>query len=276
VTRTLPRHDATSMNLFVGSCFEPSAPAADHWRAAYEQACAPFGDESFNQFWLGDQVYIDAPWAAGMKPLDAREWMAGKYLEAWEIGSETNPDARFGHSLRRLLGLTRRVIPVGAPHRPHPAVEGAWGAAAGEGYSIFQTTNDPDEFGRDVTPKILQLLHFANHRILIADSRWGRTVLRRGKKASLMPECDLDCLVEQLNTDELVVLMISKPLIGYPPKGESRISLEAGAENYQRQYPDSAKPCSLAGNGGVPPSSSLVMCTSTPFPAAPTGMCSRW
>ncbi|MFT7648877.1 MAG: hypothetical protein ACI8Y4_003632 [Candidatus Poriferisodalaceae bacterium] len=263
----LPAADSTEMNLVVGSCFEPTAATAPGWGAACADACSPFGNEPFQQFWLGDQVYVDAPWKAGFKKRDAAEFVAGKYLEAWGIADGHSPAEMFAHTLRRssnrfladdhefwngyprlswmtmfgpamqqLMKLAPRVLPVGRRHHLHPSSEGQWGAAAGEAFAIFQSTVEFEQFDSDVSPDPIQELDFANHRILMVDTRWCRSMLRKGKRASFMSDDALQNLIKRLDTDKLVIVMISKPLVGYPPKGQSRWSLEAGPENYIRQY----------------------------------------
>lgn len=266
---TAPPADATGMSLIVGSCFDGGQEAAAGLVAAYDQlvAAPPAGGARPPlHLWLDDQVYVDAPWTNGLRAADAPDVVAGKYLDAWEIGPGRDPEVRLGALLRRssnwflpddhefwngypelsYFTLTHHAVKrairqafrkVCRPASdPHPATQGTWGRAAGEAYMIFQSPVDVDSFSEDTSPEQVQQLDLNQVRILLADTRWSRTIRRHLPGSGFMLERDLDQLIERLDTDKLVVLAVARPMLGYPPKGQKRFAIDVGAEYHTAQY----------------------------------------
>ncbi len=140
-----------------------------------------------------------------------------------------------------------------------PFDQGAFGQAAAHSYLVFQSPKMPspgsDGFGVDRTrPDAVQEIVLADGssrngngnrrgipvrgpaaRILMLDTRWGRTIATRGEHARLMDDKDLECFVEKMERDGLVILMLSRPLAGYPAQRRG-FGKEQVTENYRRHY----------------------------------------
>ncbi|MDG2112680.1 MAG: hypothetical protein P8N02_08730 [Actinomycetota bacterium] len=264
---TLPTADTDRIGLVVGSRYDRgNAEVALRLIEAYERVGNTDGaHRSALHFWLGDQVYVDAPWTAGLRASDAWDVVAGKYLDTWEVGPRRDPEVGLGAMLRRgsnwflpddhefwngypqlsFVTLTahatqraiRQFLRLLRPGTsPHPASQGVFGRATGHGYVVFQSTLDAPEFDESVTPAQVQELDFDAARLLLADTRWARTIRRRLRNAGFMLDADLDHLLSRLDTDKLVVLMLARPMIGHPPKKTGRFALDVGTEAYYDQY----------------------------------------
>ncbi len=132
----------------------------------------------------------------------------------------------------------------------HPFAQGKFGRAAGRSYLIFQSPADVDpksgQFeseseGEPIRPDPIQeipLIDAGNGgpsaRIIMVDTRWGRTIAA-GNKGRFMPEDDMNGLEQRLERPGLVVLMLSRPLAGYPAKAR-RFGSEQVTEHYEAQY----------------------------------------
>lgn len=277
----LPLAGSTSLRLVVGSCFDRTNTAArlglvDAYERAYESASAELaGDADTLHMWLGDQVYLDAPWTQGLRDTDGYEVVAGKYLDNWEIGQGRQPDVGFGalvrrssnwflpddhefwngypelsyftltwHALRRAsMQLWRFTRGVG---KPHPANQGPFGTAAGNGFMVFQTSLDrpdgPDEargwiFDETTSPPQVQRIELDRLLVVIVDTRWHRTIRRFLPGSGFMHDKDLDAVVAALRDEthtRPVVLMTGRPMLGFPPR-RSWLGVDVGAETYTKQ-----------------------------------------
>jgi len=287
VATTLPAESTTSLSLVVGSCFDrENQQARENLAAAYLTA-APLDEQPRPlQLWLGDQVYIDAPWTEGLRVADAAELVARKYLDTWEIGRPVerggtipvdkamrDPEQAFGAALRgssnfflpddhefwngypklSFLTLTlqavRRAIKlaigwVRKATAQHPTSHGPFANAAGRGFVVFQSNVDfagYDDFTADKNPPAVQVRDFAEVRLVMVDTRWSRSFLKSTRNARLMPEESLKRVLDELDPDgpggdKLVVLAVSRPMIGNLPRGKTLYQFEAGAEAYTAQY----------------------------------------
>lgn len=164
------------------------------------------------------------------------------------------------------------VIPLTAGES-HPRRQGALGGLAGQGYAIFQTAllrsaaaADPAPVGapdaarpegdgesggdlplwlsEEVSPPAIETIHLGadgddpGPRVLLVDTRWYRTIQRRGPGAGFMRQADLDRLVAELgNPDDeaLVMLVLGRPVIGYAPNDSLKV-IDPGTEAYPDQY----------------------------------------
>ncbi|MEL7155526.1 MAG: GDSL-type esterase/lipase family protein [Actinomycetota bacterium] len=107
--RTLPPNGTEQVSMIVGSCYYRNNVLADKLPEVYGELS---GDDHVLNFWLGDQVYVDAPWTAGLRVRDLRDLVAKRYLDSWEIGGgelgtdledrigDRSPEERFGRLLR--------------------------------------------------------------------------------------------------------------------------------------------------------------------------------
>ncbi|MDY7099976.1 MAG: GDSL-type esterase/lipase family protein, partial [Actinomycetota bacterium] len=274
VVTTTPPADTSSLSMVVGSCFDrENATAPAGLTGAYDRLVDPDDTEVPPlHFWLGDQVYVDAPWTAGLRAADAWDTVAGKYLDAWEAGPAAacpptrDPERRFGALLRRssnwflpddhelwngypelsYVTLTHHAVKRAlrqafrkvfrSDSDPHPATQGTFGEAAGEGYAVFQSPVDFERFDETVSPPQVQELDLDAVRVLVADTRWSRTIRRYLPGSGFMLAEDLDHLISRLDTDKLVVLMVARPMLGHPPKGRKRFAVDVGFEYYGEQY----------------------------------------
>lgn len=127
----------------------------------------------------------------------------------------------------------------------HPAQQGPFGEAAGLAYLIFQSSLSQltETLGDDQSPKAIQRIDIGRQadgstaRILMIDTRWRRTVHTRpaGTAGFLLPR-DIDDLERQLQAPGLVLVMLSRPLAGYPPVPRRRRFREQVIEHYCEQY----------------------------------------
>lgn len=264
---TLPDRKADRFSLIVGSCFDIESKWAQILSAAYDKALPAPGTPTYN-LWVGDQVYVDAPWQDGWKMSDARDVIYGKYLRVWGVGPKGIDDSALAQAMVRTsnwylsddhefwngyphpswltmpVETTKRIVqqiwrrrPKGPD--PHPSSQGPWGRVAGEAYCTFQSPARFGTFDESVSPPALQTIEIDGALVVLADTRWRRTISKTGERAGFMMQRDLDELTALLrsNTDRLVCLVLPKPLIGHlPHRGASRGKVEYGPEDYTAQY----------------------------------------
>lgn len=264
VITTAPAADCDHFRLATGSCFDVNGQHAPVLREAYrelvdtEDRNAP---PTYN-VWLGDQVYVDAPWLETTTTPKMRSIIFDRYLRTWGITEPSSfqqamrstsnwflPDDHefwngypnpswltlFGHTARR---FTKQLIRLPKPGPPHPAAQGKWGSTAGEAYALFASTVEFDEFDEEHSPPALQKIETDHAVIVLVDQRWHRTIRRFGHGAGFMRSDDLDELLNLLADEErLVCLALSKPIIGHlPHRGVTQKKVEYGPEDYAAQY----------------------------------------
>jgi len=260
---TLPASDTSGFALMVGSCHSIDSEAKHVLAPAYAQATPPEDLPTFN-IWCGDQVYLDAPWQKGWKIEDTHRVIYDKYHRCWGLTDEESglasvmaetsnwylpDDHEFWngfphpsvltlplHTMRRVLVQAWRARPSGPV--PHPKAQGKFGRVAGEAYCTFQSRDHFDVFDETVSPPQLQLLETDAATVVLADTRWHRTIKKSGTQARFMLEDDFTRLIEILDTtSHLVCLVLAKPLIGHlPHRGMTRGKVEYGPEDYTEQY----------------------------------------
>ena len=267
---TLPSADQP-IGIVVGSCCADDGPLPDI-KPNYRSVTRPFLEENIApiNIWCGDQVYVDAPWTSGFWRADPRRVILGKYLSAWGLEGSSGGPAKQGlahamaqgsnwflpddhefwngyphpsfftlpaHTAGRLaVQVYRRITNSKKPS--HPASQWSWGRTAGEAYCAFQTLEDFETFDEDVNPPQVATIDLGNAAILLVDTRWHRTIRKRGKGAGFMRQTDLEALVEKLTSDDrLLCVALAKPLIGYlPHQGAVRVEAEYSPEDFVDQY----------------------------------------
>lgn len=264
---TLPGADHTGpVTLVSSSCFAEAGSAHGSLTETFEELRRGHteGDRLAYQFWAGDQVYVDAPWSDGLKASLPSEVILGKYASVWGLTNSPAPFAEImrassnwylpddhefwngyphpsvtllRHTATRLLVQAwRRVRP--GKNLPHPFAQGAWGRAAGDAYCTFQSAAAMERFDEDVSPPQVQLVDLAHVLVVMADTRWRRTIRKSSGTAGFMAKDDLELVVSELGREERpVCLILSKPLIGHLPKlGFFRGKIEYGPEDFDEQY----------------------------------------
>jgi len=264
VVTTAPAADCDRFRVATGSCFDVNGQHAPVLREAYRQLADPADADAPPTYnlWLGDQVYVDAPWLETTTTAKMRSIIFDRYLRTWGITEPSSfqqamratsnwflPDDHefwngypnpswltlFGHTARR---FAKQLIRLPKPGPPHPAAQGPWGSTAGEAYALFASTIDFDRFGERHSPPALQTIETDQAVIVLVDQRWHRTIRRFGLGAGFMRDDDLDELVALLtDEDRLVCLALSKPIIGHlPHRGVTQKKVEYGPEDYASQY----------------------------------------
>jgi hypothetical protein len=265
---TLPDSDH-AVGLIFGSCFD-SDQADQLVGPMYDQLEAMVGQDAgaHINLWLGDQVYVDAPWQRGFFPSDPRKKILGKYLATWGLDARRGRDGlayamshasnwylpddhEFWngyphpsfftlpfHTVGRLAYQAGRWLWPALNRPPHPHVQGRWGRAAGEAYCAFQTNLDFERFDENVSPPQIQTIDVGGALIVLVDTRWHRTIRKTGGQAGFMPGPDLEDLVALLSQEQrLVCLALSRPVLGrLPHTGVLRRKVEYSAEDYGAQY----------------------------------------
>ena len=166
----------------------------------------------------------------------------------------------FGHTLTRTIRQAYRWFRGDARSEAHPAAQGKWGAAAGEAYLLFASPIEFDEFTEDHSPEQVQVFGSADVAVVLADTRWHRTILktrtplRNRRRAGFMVDDDLQRLVDLLRADErLVCLALSRPLIGHlPHRGLTQRKVEYGPEDFPNQYTELWRALSERRRAGLP------------------------
>lgn len=264
VITTAPAADCDRFRLASGSCFDVNGQHAPVLESAYDQLAGPddrAAPPTYN-VWLGDQVYVDAPWLETTTTAKMRSIIFDRYLRTWGVSDPSSfqqamrctsnwfiPDDHefwngypnpswltlFGHTARRFAKQLYR-LPKPAP--PHPAAQGKWGSTAGEAYALFASTLSFDDFDESHSPPALQRIEGERAIVVMVDQRWHRTIRRYGQGAGFMQPDDLDQLLEILASEErLVCLALSKPMIGHlPHRGVTQKKVEYGPEDYTSQY----------------------------------------
>lgn len=258
-----------SIGLVFGSCFDGASGTAPEMADMHHRLVQQLRGRSVPvcNIWCGDQVYVDAPWQAGWKPSDARRVILDKYCHVWGLDPDRPSslgDALRGssnwflpddhefwngyphpslitlpvHTVTRVAAHAFNRISPAAPKYPHPYTQGRWGRAAGEAYCAFQTELAFSEFNETLYPPQLQSIELDHATIVMADTRWYRTIRRTGSRAAFMREDDLRALRSTLEQENrLVCLVLARPLIGcLPNRRRLRRGVEYGAEDYCRQY----------------------------------------
>lgn len=266
-TTTLPAAAIDEVTLVMGSCFDIDSSAAGRLAESYG-AVTPTGRDGeravFN-IWCGDQVYVDAPFNKTWNETGPSQPVLDKYVRTWGLGDERSgladamattsnwflpddhefwngyPHPSFAtlpaHTAVRMLNQLRRFR-TSQSSRPHPYAQGAWGRIAGEAYCAFQSDKPAAPFSQDVSPSQLQVMDLGNAVVVLADTRWHRTIRKSGRDAGFMHQADLDALCRLLTSERrLVCLSLSRPLIGrLPHRGAFRGKAEYAHEDYARQY----------------------------------------
>lgn len=260
---TLPAGSSDGFALMVGSCHSIDSTAKHVLEDAYGRVAAELDGPTYN-IWCGDQVYLDAPWQKGWKIEDTHRVVYDKYHRCWGLTAERSglagvmaqtsnwylpDDHEFWngfphpsiltlpiHTLRRVVVQAWRARPRGPV--PHPKAQGKFGRVAGEAYCTFQTTDQFESFSENVSPPQVQLLELDAATVVLADTRWHRTIKKSGDQAGFMKPEDLKQVIDILDTTEqLVCLVLAKPLIGHlPHRGVTRGKVEYGPEDYTHQY----------------------------------------
>ena len=257
---TAPAGDSDRLSLAVGSCFDINGEHAGVLATAYDQLVA--GRDLVYNLWLGDQVYVDAPWQEATRSTHARRIIFDRYLRSWGFTDTSG----LGHAMRRSSNwylpddhefwngyphpswltlfwhtaarMVRQLGRAAGQAPPHPAAQGPWGAVAGEAFTLFASPIDFDGFDESVSPDALQTIETDHAIVVMVDTRWHRTIRKSGPGAGFMAGADLERLTRILATDErLVCLALAKPLVGYlPHRGALRRKVEYGPEDYADQY----------------------------------------
>lgn len=269
VNATTVPDSSQKAGIIFGSCYDGDQ-SQSRVKPIYDQLETWIGRSSGSHvnIWLGDQVYVDAPWHRGLRFTDPMEVMLGKYRVAWGLGRSGRTDGldyamsrgsnwylpddhEFwngyphpsfvtlpAHAVRRLAVQGWRWLWPNAPKLSHPASQGSWGRAAGEAFCVFQTDLEFDRFDESVNPAQLQRIDLGGALVVLADTRWHRSIRKTGDRARFMSEPDLQALVDLLTSeDRLVCLALSRPLIGHlPHRGTIRRKVEYAHEDYRRQY----------------------------------------
>ncbi|MBP7929462.1 MAG: hypothetical protein KAZ88_01625 [Acidimicrobiia bacterium] len=261
---TLPADGSTPFQLVVGSCFDILGQHRNVLDDAYRVLSqeAPV-DLSYNM-WLGDQVYVDAPWSTSTRATDARRTIYDRYLRSWGLRTPSGlanamsqssnwylpddhefwngyPDPSwltlFWHTFKRFVRQVWRALPP-SKTLPHPASQGEWGKTAGEAYCVFASDLDFDTFDESVSPEGLQQVDFGGVVLVAVDTRWRRTIRKALDGAGFMLEDDLDALVALLdNEPRTVCLALSRPIIGFLPRQSvSPGPADGGPEQFPHQY----------------------------------------
>jgi hypothetical protein len=258
---TLPAAEDPRIRLAVGSCFDIGGRDVAVLGPAYD-ALRDASEGPVYHLWLGDQVYVDAPWNETTRTRHARRIIFDRYLRSWGLTAPSSlatvmrrssnwylPDDHefwngyphpswltlFWHTAAR---VARQVWRAGRRAPPHPAAQGKWGAAAGEAFSVFASGADFERFGCEVVPEQLQRIETNRVVIVLVDTRWHRTIRKSGPGSGFMRSTDLAAVVDLVHDDDrLVCLCLAKPLIGHlPHRGLSRGRVEYGPEDYTIQY----------------------------------------
>ncbi len=262
---TAPAAGDRRLRLLAGSCFDVNGKHAAVIDHAYDQLVGPADPVPSYNLWLGDQVYVDAPWLETTTTAKSRSIIFDRYLRTWGLSPNEAPnnlhrsmartsnwflpdDHEFwngyphpswltllGHTARRVLRQAFRFFRQ-AP--THPAAQGRWGAAAGEAYALFASALEFDAFGEDHSPEQLQIIDTGDVAVVLVDTRWRRTIRKQGPGAGYMRPEDHRRLIELLESDDrLVCLALAKPIVGHlPHRGVTRRKVEYGPEDYPAQY----------------------------------------
>lgn len=258
-----PARSATRLTVLFGSCFDINSPWRYVTESAYQRLLSWAGDSPAVNFWLGDQVYVDAPWTKTIRARDSRSIIFDRYLASWGLtaqsglaeamASTTNyylPDDHefwngYPHPSWFTLAwhTTKRMATQIWRYRdgtstPHPSTQGEWGNAAGEAFMTFCTPDRNPAFTESVNPEQLQVLRFDRFVAVLANTRWHRTIRKTGKSAGFMRDDDMDRLLHVIETtEELLILALAKPLLGHlPHTGATRGKAEYDVPDYPRQY----------------------------------------
>lgn len=261
---TLPVEGSNRFQLVFGSCFDVFGSHAAVLDQAYDiLSGAATADMSYN-VWLGDQVYVDAPWAKATRATDARRTIYDRYLRSWGIRADSGlarvmressnwylpddhefwngyPDPSwltlFWHTFKRFARQVWRTRPT-SDSLPHPASQGEWGSTAGEAYCVFASDLEFDEFDESVSPSGVQRIEIGDVVVVVVDTRWRRTIRKAFAGAGFMLDEDLDGLVSLLGSEtRTVCLALSRPIVGYlPRRSVSPGATDGGPELYARQY----------------------------------------
>lgn len=250
--------------IVFGSCFAPrqdetERDLAELYRLVREAAGRP----TALNVWLGDQVYVDAPWQDGWSAKQPLDVAAIKYGATW--GVTTDPGKGLAGCLRQAPNLfvpddhefwngypkpslftlpaqtIARLIQQGfrllGSNSPHPAAQWKWAKAMGRAYCVFQSDLDAEEFDTSVSPPQVQIQDIGDTRLLLLDQRWHRTIRRAGRGAGFMRDDDLERASNLITAHEgLLVLGLARPMVGFmPPIGTIR-KAEYGAEDYGGHY----------------------------------------
>lgn len=259
--------------VLLGSCFDADGMANDVVDDEVDRLVAEIEvDQPIHGIWLGDQVYVDAPWdktwgssdawkaviAAYAKTLGLAAYRQGSMTPALRVGSNWFiPDDHElwnnypGFSPTLLRHALSRAVPNGfrwlrnraleamgqevEEDDAHPARQGDWGRAGGEGYLAFQSDAPVVPFSRFTSPPALQIERLGPVTLALADTRWSRTVRRSGR---FMPTEDLDRLTALLRNPNTgpVCLAVAAPLVGALPEPSPGLEVEFGPEHYVGQY----------------------------------------
>ncbi|MEM9132445.1 MAG: hypothetical protein AAF962_11295 [Actinomycetota bacterium] len=270
-SRLDPTADAAT--LLVGSCFDADGMANIVVDEEVDRLVADVAaDRPIYGLWLGDQVYVDAPWdktwgssdawkavvSAYAKTLGLEDHREGSMRSALSVGSNWflpddhelwNNYPGFSPTLLRhaigravpngLRWLRDRVLRAMGRDVPeedaHPARQGDWGRAGGEGYLAFQSDLTVDTFSRFTSPPGLQVERLGPVTLVLADTRWSRTVRRSGR---FMSTDDLERLTALLRDPATgpVCLAVAAPLVGALPEPKPGLEVEFGPEHYVEQY----------------------------------------
>lgn len=305
VVTTTPADDTRKLRLVAGSCFDVKGDHTLVVDRAYDQLVADDDPVPTYNLWLGDQVYVDAPWYETTTTAKSRSIIFDRYLLTWGlrrtsaddvqieqaeetdeneqgeeaeqgVGDGTRPDGStprgdlhrsmartsnwflpddhefwngypnpgwltlFGHTLARTAHQSWRWVRgrAGAETESHPATQGPWGKAAGEAYLLFASPVVFDNFSDRWSPTQVQVFGSPDVAVVMVDTRWHRTILKKGRQSGFMTDDDLRHVVDLLRTEErLVCLGLSRPLIGHlPHRGIIRRQIEYGAEDFPAQY----------------------------------------
>ncbi|MEL7156298.1 MAG: hypothetical protein AAFN30_06840 [Actinomycetota bacterium] len=281
---TLPQ-PGRPFGLIFGSCFDSDQSRAAV-RVAYDELARRQAERAAPtmNLWLGDQVYLDAPWQRTILPVDPEPTILAKYARAWDLtpqaaaaeelragdgGEGDDPAAGLAHAMTQaanwylpddhefwngyphpsfltlpfhtaghLLVQIMRWFTTGPDRPSHPHVQGRWGRFAGEAYCAFQTDLDFNAFGEDVNPPQLQRIDLGPVLIVMADTRWHRTIRKSGDRSAFMLDEDLQALTDLLESeDRLVCLCLARSVAGHlPDDGPIRDKIVYDPEDYSRQY----------------------------------------
>lgn len=267
VITTAPAPDTDHLRLAAGSCFDVNGNHRGVLGRAYRKLVDPADPTPTYNLWLGDQVYVDAPWEEVLVTVRMRRIIFGRYLKTWgldpeipldetlhpALSSSTNwflPDDHefwngypkpswltlFGHTVRRAAVQVWRLRHPEVP--THPSAQGPWGSTAGEAFCLFASPLELDRFDEAGSPDQIQTIETDRVVVALVDTRWRRTIRKKVKGARFMDADDLTRLTELLRTDErLVCVALSKPIVGaLPHVGLTRGKVEYGPEDYPEQY----------------------------------------
>lgn len=281
---TAPADDERHLRLLAGSCFDVKGRHTRITDLAYNRLVEAADPMPTYNLWLGDQVYVDAPWRETITTAKSRSIIFDRYLLTWGLRDRPDDDVEqearrqpgvqaservrnslhgsmartsnwflpddhefwngypnpgwltlFTHALRR---SAKQVLRFAAKGKAHPAAQGEWGSAAGEAYALFASPIDFGRFTEDVSPEQIQVFGTASAAVVLVDTRWHRTIRKKGRGASFMLGEQLDDLVRMLREDErLICLALSRPIVGHlPHRGVFRRKVEYGPEDFAEQY----------------------------------------